>query len=491
MTFQEKIKEYPVTLPASHGPLLKSVQDWAFSNGLTMLTDDPATAVHAPVTLHPSPFPRSVFDESIEAQRGFNTLYSKISSFTNNNWLDKIIDKLAPSDPDFTGKLWKTHKLSLVDGKPIQPLTLGLFRSDYMIDQKDGNLTPKQVEFNTVSVSFGGLTSKVADLHRYLAATGAYGDDAKFDLDDIPRSNSISELANGLAQAHKAYVAQNGAQKSKTAVLAVVEKHEKNAIDQRHLEYQLWDNHGIVTHRVSMLEATKVTEIRDLDGVSRLYYNDAEVSVVYFREGYSPDHFPTQAHWDARLYLEKNRAIKCPSVYTQLAGAKKVQQILTDKSELLKFVSEKDIGPLVNTFVEILPLGEDSEGGKRAEQLARTEPERFVLKPQREGGGNNIYKQDIPGFLEKLPKNEWSAYILMELINPPVIQNHILRKGELFTGDTLSELGVFGTVLWNSENGEILHNDTTGWLLRTKLESSNEGGVAAGFGCIDGVYLVD
>lgn len=487
MTFQETVKRYPVALPAAKDPFIKSVQDWSFSNGLTMLTDTPALAVHAPVTLHPSPFPRSVFEASLEAQRGFNTLYAKISSYTNGKWLDEIIDKLAPSDPDFTGKLWETHKKSLVDGHVIQPLTLGLFRSDYMIDQKEGKLTPKQVEFNTVSVSFGGLTSKVADLHRYLTATGAYGDHVDFDLEAIPRSNSIKELADGLAEAHKAYVAQNKTKDTKTAVLAVVEEHEKNAIDQRHLEYSLWDDHEVVTHRVSMLEAVDLLKIEN----NKVFYNGSEITVIYFREGYSPDHFPTQAHWDARLFLEKNRAIKCPSVYTQLAGAKKVQQILTDEKELLKFVSERDIPALVNTFVEILPLGEDSEGGKRAEELAKSSPERFVLKPQREGGGNNIYKQDIPGFLEKLPKNEWSAYILMELINPPVIQNHILRRGELFTGDTLSELGVFGTVLWDADKGEVLKNDTTGWLLRTKLESSNEGGVAAGFGCIDGVYLTE
>lgn len=500
MTFQEKIKSYPVPLPDDPRPLLKSVQDWALGNGLTMLTSDTTsdgyvpTAVHAPVTLHPSPFPRSVFDTSIEAQKAFNTLYAKVSSFNNNQWLDLIIDKLAPSDPGFTGKLWETHKKTLVDGQPIQPLTMGLFRSDYMIDQKDNGseLSPKQVEFNTVSVSFGGLTSKVADLHRYLVATGSYGSGVDLAIDDIPRSNSIAELADGLAHGHKAYAAQNGVDSKQLAVLAVVEEDERNAIDQRHLEWQLFERHGIITHRVGLTEASKVTELKTVDGTPRLVYkpDGKEISVVYYRAGYSPDHYVNQTHWDARLYLEKNRAIKCPSVYTQLAGAKKVQQILTDKEELLKFVSESDLAALQKTFVEILPLGEDSEAGKRAEKLAKEEPQRFVLKPQREGGGNNIYKDDIPGFLAKLPAQEWSAYILMELINPPVVQNHILRNGELFTGDTLSELGVFGSVLWDATTGEILNNDTTGWLLRTKLESSNEGGVAAGFGCIDGVYLV-
>lgn len=34
--------------------------------------------------------------------------------------------------------------------------------------------------------------------------------------------------------------------------------------------------------------------------------------------------------------------------------------------------------------------------GDKAVEMALKYPEKFVLKPQREGGGNNIYGQDIP-----------------------------------------------------------------------------------------------
>ena len=51
-------------------------------------------------------------------------------------------------------------------------LSLGLFRSDYMIhaDPSESSPTPeiKQVEFNTISSSFGGLSSAVTKLHQYL-----------------------------------------------------------------------------------------------------------------------------------------------------------------------------------------------------------------------------------------------------------------------------------------------------------------------------------
>lgn len=50
-----------------------------------------------------------------------------------------------------------------------QDLSLGLFRSDYMVhkDPESSNARPtiKQVEFNTIASSFGGLSAKVSQLH--------------------------------------------------------------------------------------------------------------------------------------------------------------------------------------------------------------------------------------------------------------------------------------------------------------------------------------
>ena len=49
-------------------------------------------------------------------------------------------------------------------------LSLGLFRSDYMIHQNASEQAAKscikQVEFNTIASSFGGLASKVSSLHK-------------------------------------------------------------------------------------------------------------------------------------------------------------------------------------------------------------------------------------------------------------------------------------------------------------------------------------
>ena len=57
----------------------------------------------------------------------------------------------------------------------LQPISLGIFRSDYMVDSanpRDPNATLqddlgiKQVEINTIASSFGGLSPQVRGLHK-------------------------------------------------------------------------------------------------------------------------------------------------------------------------------------------------------------------------------------------------------------------------------------------------------------------------------------
>lgn len=136
-----------------------------------------------------------------------------------------------------------------------------------------------------------------------------------------------------------------------------------------------------------------------------------------------------------------------------------------------------------------------------------------MLKPQREGGGNNVYRAAIPPFLKKLGgEKKWRGHILMELIEPPALRNAIVREGVVKRGEVVGELGVYGACLWRGGvggtegggggvggqeggggggKGEILYNEEAGYLLRTKGRESEEGGVAAGFGAVDSVCLVD
>lgn len=78
----------------------------------------------------------------------------------------------------------------------------------------------------------------------------------------------------------------------------------------------------------------------------------------------------------------------------------------------------------------------------------------------------------------------------MEIIEPPALANSILRNGKVEVGGVICELGVYGTCLWDQSSGEIKFNEEAGYLLRTKGDKSEEGGVAAGYGCMDSVTLV-
>ena len=283
----------------------------------------------------------------------------------------------------------------------------------------------------------------------------------------------------------------NGEPKTSSVVLFIVQPNERNSFDQRHVEYALFKKHGIKSVRFTLEEVEEHVTVNQ----NRLYIKSTmdEVSVVYYRSGYAPSDYDVNPEktWAARLLLEDTLAFKCPSVLTQLSGTKKVQQLLTKKEVISKFLSnssDQELNEVLSTFVAIYSL-DDSNEGDTGRKLAFEEPEKFVLKPQREGGGNNVYKENIPLFLEKLDKQEWGAYILMELINPPTHKNKIIRNNEVFHEDIISELGVFGTTVFNEKTGEILTNKNAGWLLRSKFSNSNEGGVAAGFGCVDNIYL--
>ena len=50
----------------------------------------------------------------------------------------------------------------------LKPLQLGLFRSDYLLheDKDTHEISIKQVEFNTISSSFGALSYRAAGMHR-------------------------------------------------------------------------------------------------------------------------------------------------------------------------------------------------------------------------------------------------------------------------------------------------------------------------------------
>ena len=236
--------------------------------------------------------------------------------------------------------------------------------------------------------------------------------------------------------------------------------------------------------------------------------NPIEISVVYFRAGYSPDDYPTPSHYATRFLLERSLAINCPSIPLQLAGGKKIQEVLTKPGILEKFLCDEgkwgtevfgkvQVEEVRKSWMGMWGLGDDdglggedgeSSGMRKARSLASS----LVLKPQREGGGNNIYKDAIPAFLDSLPVQEREAWIAMELIVPPSgTSNYLVRAGSAtVAADVVSELGIFGWALIGCKGRKVREKEA-GWLLRTKVRGQNEGGVMAGSSVLDSLFLVD
>ncbi|KAG9068694.1 hypothetical protein KI688_010973 [Linnemannia hyalina] len=461
--------------------------DFALSNGLVVRpppsTDDATTqqggVINAPVALFPTPFPVNAFNNAVKIQPLYNQLVHDISQ--DDAFLKEIMESLSTVD-DFVKRLYDLY-LEVKKEGIAQPASLGVHRSDYIINLNPGQdfskAEIKQVELNTISVSFGSLSSLTGDLHRYLQTTTGYFSD-KIDISALPNSDSIESIASGLASAHKHY----GSKAAK--VMMVVQPGERNAFDQRWIEYNLLKKHGVVLIRKTLAE---VADQGRLDPKTKaLFIGDQEVSVAYYRSAYATTDYPTEKEWDGRLLAEKSLAIKCPTIAYQLVGTKKVQQVLAAPGQLERFVKNPEtVRQLRASFTGLYPLDHSPEG-LAAYEAALKNSDELVMKPQREGGGNNIYGKDIQESLKTLTAEQRNAYILMDIIRPPITKNVLLRKGQLLRADVVSELGVYGIYLHDGH--KVIRNDNGGHLLRTKGVESNEGGVAAGFAVIDSPLLV-
>ncbi|TFL02602.1 glutathione synthase [Pterulicium gracile] len=487
---------------------------YALSHGLLYLPvaakqpPAPSSAIHAPLSLFPSPFPRQLFEQAQKLQHIYNTLYARIAM--DEDFLDEVmgaVDGVGAVD-EFVGQLWKGWKQ--VRDEDAVPLQLGLFRSDYLLHSTSDPPSLKQVEFNTISSSFGTLSDRVAGLHRYiLFANGYYDSSPHLKAENFPPNNTTAGLAQGLAAAHEAYNVPG------SSVLFVVQPGERNVFDQRWLEYELLERHSIKVIRQTMSDLAQTASIdlntKVLTIKTATLSTPVEISTIYFRACYTPTDFPDSAAYELRFLLERSRAIKCPSIPLQLAGGKKVQQVLCQPGILERFLtpadastssfSQEDISELRASWMYM--WGMDLNGDEGVEK-ALTNHGKLVLKPQREGGGNNVYKASIPPFLRTLDASERQAWIAMELIEPPEgLGGYLVRaagpeqqrrehEGEqadkVVRADVVSELGIFGWALFGL--GKVNRDEEVGWLVRTKGKDSDEGGVATGFSVLDSLVLV-
>jgi glutathione synthase len=497
----QKILPAAIDLPLNPKVLeevISKSKDWALMHGVCMRSKtnfNTDSLQFAPFVLTPSLYPRKEFEKAVNLQTILNELIHKVAHDTE--FLRETLAGTIQVD-EFTANLFKIYETVLAEGI-TQELSLGLVRSDTMLETKKTCINPCEkklecqskvrerlyccvamVEINTIASGFGHLGPASRGIQSYILNELGHNDKIK----NLPENNALSGLCDAMVEAW------NIIGNTKAAILFIIEDVTYNICDQRFHEFHIRENYPHV--KVIRKTLTDVFNTGVLGSNKELIVDGIVVSVVYFRAGYEPGHYHSQNEWSARLMIERSSAIKCPSIHYHLAGTKKVQQALEKKGILNRFLTDEDeITRVKEIFTGLYSLDKE-EGGDQVVDMVLKNPEGYVMKPQREGGGNNIYGSDIPEALTKMNEKERSAYIIMDRIFPPISRSYMIRpgaEGAPSIVDMVSELGIFGAIIGTKE--KILYNRQVGHMLRTKGSSANEGGVAAGMGALDSPYLFD
>lgn len=404
----------------------------------------------------------------------------------------------------------------------------------------------KQVELNTIASAFGALSTKVAEMHRsmmrrfpvegrqwmeYIQQSLGHGSSRSsiFDTDGVPENPALTSIAQSMNIAHQHYLHRyHPTTTSPIVILFLVQPEETNSNDQDLLELELFHTHHISVLRLSFTDGINCLHFDETSGVLTVCHPDdsthtpKEVSVCYFRAGYAPEHYPSTQEWETRERIERSRCTKCPCLGYHLAGTKKVQQCLARHNGTLEryLTTQEEADAMKLVFAGLYSLDDDDDEDLSTRDKVLWEiltpgfdgSQRHVLKPQREGGGHNYFNQELVHLLRpyvhwdthedatmdssqaRLGK-ELSEYILMERLFPPRQHAVLVRSGTVENvGETVSELGCFGCILvygneCEEHGGKIVHNEYSGFLLRTKFDHVDEGGVVSGFSTLSSPYL--
>ncbi|MES1907199.1 MAG: hypothetical protein MHM6MM_000363 [Cercozoa sp. M6MM] len=452
--------------PSKHDIFVENARAFAQCNGLLVGAPDGKSLVHAPFSLYPTEFPAEAFCDAQNASYLLNNLYDRVSR--DEEFLRESLATVAETD-EFTRKL-----IECLPEKP-QQLRANIFRSDYMLHvPTEGKPHFLQVELNTIAASFAFLSQRVSLWHMHSNRDSGVL---------LPKQGTQRTFA--LLQRAAYEHAQRNSLSGRPLIVFVVQPEERNATDQRHLQFFLESGEeGCDVARVPLGQLQVNTDGHvEVDG--------RVASLVYFRSAYTPVDYPTEQEWTARAALERSSAVLVPCVASQLAGTKKVQQLLTQPSVLRRFLSNDEVQRLLPFFAPMYSLSIDEVGEEAVNQIVETviaNPDDFVLKPQREGGGCNFYGADAVEKLRQLSPRERAAFVLMKRIRPAPRTACLVTASGVSEGPCLNEVGFFSSIV--SDADSVLCEAVGGHLVRTKHVGVNEGGVNTGYAVLDSPGLV-
>jgi len=512
--------------------------------------------VQAPMTLLPSRLSASLYEKVRALVPHFNLLYERISR--DPAFLQRVLRPCADAGDAFLARLLDLHARIEAAHPAYKPQTLALAinRSDYMLHEEEhksmdatdsfscseGHVTApspptstatapslslKQIEFNTISCGANSLSTAVSSLHRLLVDRYLEPEQAKQLV--LPHNDALGSIVAAMAHAHRLFLKQQqhqlrslaaadlSAAERRVVLLFIVQQHESNLADQKAIEFALWEKHRIPVRRMTLAQVA--AEARGDEDTGLLLLRDGKAaeqvaSLIYFRAAYTPRDFVAtasgegaggataavseEALWGALESLHRSVSIKCPSLGYHLSGFKRVQAELGRPGVLERFLR---VGVDTGVTADVLRDVRDTFVGMyvpdNAATIARAvaNPARFVLKPQREGGGNNLWGANMLAALrqhshnsDSLPTGDDASvgdaleslrhFVLMEVISAPrsgVMSVATLKRGVVAVEpQAVAELGMLGCAI-TGEEGDAEEQEEDGTQAEGKRAASPTG----------------
>ena len=468
-----KLSEAEKTIPEN---ILQEIIMYLYTNGLIIKSINGGVN-HIPIMLTPSPIPKNIYEKIFFYQIAFNKIIDKLSN--DQNFLEEILTPISEKD-SFVKKNLEISK-KLVNYEHKQKIKLGIFRNDYLFDKKQNFLF--FTEYNTIASSMGTFSDKMKKFYSYFSQK--YTEIFKtYSEKEIPLEgfNNIEKFAESIYEAIKLAFPQ---QYKESIIVFIIQKKETNIFDQYSLSDELYNKYKITSKRIT-LEEIKAKCNQDENG--NLTLDSQLISLFYFRAGYTENDYPNEESWLGRELIELSTAIKVPDINTFLTTFKIFQYELSKPQILMRYChSELIINDILRFFGGIYNIRDmSSEKVKELFSKIKAEPTKYILKPMKEGGGNNITGDKLKDIIPE-EDSEISDLIensvVVEKIESYEHEGLVIRNEKLKVQNSISEFSIYGIILTN-EN-KLIINKSVSFLVRTKDKESIEGGIIEGAGAID------
>ncbi len=427
-----------------------------------------------PVSLSKCRLPTRVYQEMRAINRTQNQLWMHMSYdphflLTHSAGLELTDEFVAR----FTGIIRKAQERSFKN-----QTKLCISRNDFILA---ANGEPRQVEFNLIASGMGPITQRH---HQAIARVEDF-------LRDRPPYSTLEDpllASDGGLFLFRAFKAAHDCYGKKQAVVVMVCGQEKNAFDQ-FAPAALLAKAGIGFFRYSFQDLRVLLKVDEDSGIATVL--GREVALFYFRDGYVPQQYAAE-DWAVRELVELSSAVKCPDASLQLINMKYFQHVINQRETWSHFgFTGLEYQASLASFCGIWTIEDFARDKLKMLEfiLSRGGFGRFVLKPQREGGANNLFNGQIQTAIEELTADELGAYILMEKIEAKTHTNIHCDWKELKVRDSIDEIGLFHFSLW--KDGSEVTQAAGGSLVRTKLSEFEEGGVSMGYAVINSLDLTE